>query len=231
MAKSNYLPTSDNDLNSWLINFNTKLPTHAATLGISAPQLLVVSIDTQIFTYYLNQVVVFTNEKEERVNFKNVFRDGPIGLPALTPPTLPVIPAPPPFPVIPGLTARIRALVQIIKNHPNYNVAIGQDLGVIGSEIVIDLPNLKPVLELVKLLAGVEVRWKKGVADALRIEKAVIVTAGPPPVWNLLAIDTEPHYLDTTPVTGTAIWQYRAGYIINDGLVGQWSDVSQVAVG
>jgi len=230
MAKSSYLPQEDALFATWLSNFNTKLPFYTITFGLSAAQMATVSTDTFNFIYWYGQSELFKTESKERVAYKDMQRMGPLGIPPTLAPTAPVIPIAPAG-VVPGIEPRIRILVQYIKNHPNYTVSIGQDLDIIGSEIVIDLPSLKPILTLVKLGAGIEVQWKKGVAHALRIEKAVIITAGPPPVWNFLSIDTEPHYLDMTPITTSQIWQYRAVYMMNDGLVGQFSDVSQIAVG
>ena len=230
MPKQSYLPSSDIDFNVWLANFQAKIGAYSVILGLTGPQLTVIEQDRDNFNHWLVQSNLFKDESQERVAFKELQRFGPVGTPAGTLPTPPIIPSPPTS-VLPGIEPRIRTLVQFIKAHPSYTVAIGQDLGIIGSEIVIDLSSLKPILTLVKLVTGVDVLWKKGVAGALRIEKSVLVTAGPPPVWAFLAIDTEPNYLDTSPVTTSQLWQYRAAYIINDALVGQWSDVASIAVG
>lgn len=230
MPTASYIPTRDQDLTLWINNFNAKLPTHAGTFGISAAQLTSVNNDTMNYNYWLTQSALFKDESQERNAYKDLLKNGPIGLPAGTPPTAPVI-LPAPVGILPGIVPRIRIIAQYIKNHPNYTVPIGQDLGIIAPEVVVDLPNLKPILTLVKLGAGINVKWTKGVAGALRIEKQVVVTAGPPPVWNLLAIDTEPDYLDTSPITVPQTWNYRAIYLINDEMVGQWSDVASISVG
>jgi len=225
MAKQPYLPLEDGKLEKWLREtFNVKLPAHAATLGITVGQLASVNDDALNFSYWLGQSDLFKDEKEERTDYKNLLRDGPLGSPAGTPPTPPVIPAAPAG-VLPGIVPRIRGLVQYIKNHTNYSDTIGQDLDIIGAEDATDRAALKPILKLVKLGAGVNVIWKKTIADALRIEK----DSGSG--WALLAIDTEPDYLDTTPATAPAIRKYRAIYIINDEMVGLWSDVAEIAVG
>ena len=232
MAKDPYFPQTDEQLRTWLENFNLKIPGYAATFGLSAPQVAIVNDDALNFIYWLDQSNLFITEKEERVTYKNLLRDGPIGAPAGTAPSLPAIPAPP-APTPPGIEPRMRLLVQQIKNHPNYTEAIGKDLNIIGDEQSTQKSALKPVLKLVLTGAGVDVQWKKGIADALRVEKESSGASAQKGAasWNLLAVDTEPNYLDTTPVTEPAMWKYRAVYIIKDEPVWQWSDVAQIAVG
>lgn len=237
MAKESYLPLDDNGLKTWLENFNTKLPAHAATFGLTAGQLASVNADQLNFSYWLGQAELFKDEKEERTGYKNLLRDGPIGSPSGTPPTAPVIPAAPAA-VLPGIVARMREMVQFIKKHPAYTESIGQDLDIIGAEQTTQRATLKPIIKLVKTGGGVNVKWTKGIASALRIEKQIAGSAAAPIApaptgssWTLLAIDTAPDYLDTTPITTPAVWKYRAIYIINDEVAGQWSDEASIAVG
>ncbi|MEK6614619.1 MAG: hypothetical protein AABZ32_00680 [Bacteroidota bacterium] len=130
---------------------------------------------------------------------------------------------PPPI-VPPGIFPRIAKMVQRIKASPDYTDAIGHDLGIIGSEHVIDPASMKPVLKLVFEANTVKVQWPKGHAHAVRIEK----DSGSG--FQFLAIDTVPDYTDTTPITAAVTLKYRAMYIINDELVGQWSDVVSITV-
>ena len=50
--------------------------------------------------------------------------------------------------------------------------------------------------------------------------------------WVFLAVDTEPHYIDTLALApGTAaVWKYRAIYLNGDEQFGQWSDPVSIAV-
>jgi len=231
MAKKSYIPNKDADLILWLNNFNAKIPLHAATFGLTAAQVASVNNDTMNWNYWITQVFTFKDESNERVAYKELLLMGPIGVPAGTPPTAPVI-LPPPVAILPGIIPRIRILAQFIKNHPNYSVVIGQDLGIEGPEDSTVPATMKPILTLVPQGGGVNVKWTKSIADALRIEKQIVSTGGGLPTpWALLAIDTEPDYLDTSPVTAPQTWYYRAIYIINDTMVGLWSDVSQISVG
>lgn len=220
---ADYIPSTDSELKSWLENFNLKLPAHAGTFGITTAQLASVNADQLNFSYWFDQNILFRDEKEERVSYKNLLRDGPIGTPAGTPPTPPVIPAAPAA-VLPGIVPRSRELAQFLKNHPSYTVSIGQDLDIIGTEDNTQKSTLKPILKLTLEGPGVKVQWKKGIAEGIRIEK----DSGSG--WALIGIDVEPDFTDTTPITAPAMWKYRAKYLISDEPVGLWSDVASIAV-
>ena len=54
MKKNLYLPDNDALRLAWLVNFNKKMvDTYAATLGITAPQLLYLLTGLRMFTYML----------------------------------------------------------------------------------------------------------------------------------------------------------------------------------
>ena len=223
MAKSSYLPRTDKDRVVWLNNFSSKFAQVATGLGFVAADVTSVNNDAAMFSYLINQVEVYTTAKEQRVDYKNLIKEGPLGTPGGP---LPVAPAAGTVPtvVLPGIFARISQLVPRIKNSTTYTDAIGKDLGIIGAQQTFDPALMKPVLKLAMMGGQVEVQWIKSEADALRIETDKGIG------WQLLAIDTVPHYTDTTPITAPAVWRYRAMYQIADELVGQWSDVSSITV-
>ena len=223
MAKSSYLPRTDKDRVVWLNNFSSKFAQVATGLGFVAADVTSVNNDAAMFSYLINQVEVYTTAKEQRVDYKNLIKEGPLGTPGGP---LPVAPAAGTVPtvVLPGIFARISQLVPRIKNSTTYTDAIGKDLGIIGAQQTFDPALMKPVLKLAMMGGQVEVQWIKSEADALRIE------TDKGNGWQLLAIDTVPHYTDTTPITAPAVWRYRAMYQIADELVGQWSDVSSITV-
>ena len=102
---------------------------------------------------------------------------------------------------------------------------MGKDLGIIGADQSMDKAIVKPTLKLVFKGGQVEVQWIKSDADALHIE-----TDKGSGKWEFLAVDTVPHYTDTTPIAAPGTWKYRAMYIVSDEHVGQWSDVTSIAV-
>jgi len=224
MAKGHYLPASDKDRAIWLTNFANKFSMLAAALGFLPAEVIWVNNDANMFIYLLNQIETFITAKEVRVNYKNLIRNGPLGSPGGSAPLMPVVPAAPTT-VAPGIFPRIAQLVQRIKNSTTYTEAMGHDLGIIGSEEASAQVIMKPTLKLVMKGGQVEVQWIKGDADALLIESDK--GSG---TWQFLAVDTVPHYPDTTPITAPSVWKYRAMYMVNDERVGLWSDVASITV-
>jgi hypothetical protein len=223
MSKAGYLPRGDKERVVWLSNFSVKFATTAASLGFTAADVTLVNNDNAMFAYLVTQVEVFTTAKEQRVIYKNLIREGPLGSPGGVPPVAPPAGGMPAI-VAPGIFPRLAQLVQRIKNSPTYTEAIGKDLGIIGTHQTLDTSLLKPTLKLVIKGGQVEVQWTKGEADSIRIETDK--GAG----WQFLAIDAIPHFTDSTPITAPATWKYRAMYIVSDELVGQWSDVASIGV-
>jgi len=71
-----------------------------------------------------------------------------------------------------------------------------------------------------------EVVWKKGMMEAVEIQKDS-GTGG-----QLLAVDTRPNYTDTNPFpTPAANGKYRSIYTNDSRRTGQWSSVAEMSVG
>jgi len=86
--------------------------------------------------------------------------------------------------------------------------------------------TLAPELSLRSLGGQVEVVWKKGMMEAVEIQKDTGTG------WQFLAVDTRPNYTDTTPFpTPPAMWKYRAIYTKDFQRTGQWSNVAEISVG
>lgn len=225
MKKAPYLPTDDAGKEQWLNNLSAKFPTYSALLGFVAADVTAMNNYAAYFVWLMKMTNIFTTEKENFTNYKNLIRNGAIGSAVGMPPALPPLPATPAA-VPAGIFPIIANMISRMKSNPNYTDAIGQDLGIIGAEQIIDTATMKPVLKLVFKGGQVEVQWTKGNADAVRIE---VDRDGKG--FQFLGIDTVPHFTDTALVTGPSTWKYRAMYMITDELVGQWSDVISIAVG
>ncbi len=151
MAKSYYLPKSDEDRVLWLNNFSTKIVYYAIKYNITPEEVM----DMQNSALYFEAVVKYKNQLNAHntatTDHKNAMRDGlpdDATLQGLQPPML-MLPAP----VQPGIFKRAKALVNRIKAHVNYAEADGKDLGIIGAELSIDFHNIKPNFSI-RLVAG-----------------------------------------------------------------------------
>ncbi len=226
--KAAYFPNDDQGKADFMDNLAVKLPGYATVLGLTPADVTSVVNDAAMFNYIMDMQEAYKTNKQEVTRYKNILRDGPLGTPlgaVPVPPTLGAAPA-----LVPGaIFDRISKLAMRIKGNPAYNEAIGEDLGLVGDEQVIDIPNLKPVLKS-RLDAGRPlIIWKKGPANSIDIYVDRKDGSG----FVYLANDSQPDYLDTFPVPAgmpSAIWSYKAVYRIGDEQVGQFSEPISVTV-
>lgn len=224
MPKSGYIPRTDKECAPWLSNFASKFAESATSLGFTAADVTALNNDSAMFSYLVSLVETYTTAKEQRVKYRDLIKNGPIGTPGGAMPVVPtVIPAPALVP--PGILPRVKLLVARIKTSPTYTEAIGKGMGIIGAEQIADYTEVKPSIKLLMKGGRVEVQWIKGDSDGIRIE----VDRGTG-TWTFLATDTVPHYTDTAPITAAATWKYRAMYFVADEPVGLWSDVVSITV-
>jgi hypothetical protein len=224
MPKNYYLPPEDAARGPWLNNLATKLPTYAATLGLTAEEITSVGADNVFWAYVYDARNQFNQFAKDWTAYKNAARGGVTLGDVPTAPTLPDAPTL----VQPDIFGRIAALVARIKAHPGYTEAIGHDLGIIGDEQTIDPAGMKPVLKLTLQAGRPNVGWRKQGMGSLEIH----VDRGSG-TFAYLATDTVPDYLDTAPLPApgsSAVWKYKAIYRLNDDQVGQWSDVASISV-
>ena len=114
---------------------------------------------------------------------------------------------------IDGAEKILRENIKVSKTKSAYTNAIGQHMGVVGDEQVVDVPNSKPILKLKKVLSGIQIDFNLlGYFDGLNIYKLVGGN------WVYLAHDTSSPYIDTHPVTGEN--KYHACYVLGDTEVG-----------
>lgn len=221
-----YLPRGDREKLTWFKNFSQKFTGYAASLGFTPAEAVAVADDLNMFEYTFMQLANAKARLKGLTAYKDALIDsigGPISYP-----TAPVIPAPPAN-VPRGIFRRVRKTVQRIKGHPNYNTAMGKDLGIIGAEIVVDYNALKPKLKTKLNGTYPVIIWKKGVADSINI----YVDRRDGKGFVFLANDVIPDYIDTHPLPAgvdSDVWDYKARYRVGDNETGQFSDEVSVTV-
>jgi hypothetical protein len=221
-----YLPSSDEAFDTWMQTFITNLLLHSGELGIDPLDVAPLQNDRDAWAHAVGRMDQAKTYSQQYAAFKRGQRygDGPA-------PAAPVVAADgpgDPAPVAEGIERRFREMARQVKASAGYTEAIGESLGIIAPDAGFDPELGKPELDL-RLVGGglVEVRWKRGKYEALRIE--LDTGAG----FSLLAVDTKPHYTDTTPAPAAGASQlrkYRAVYLMDDQPAGQWSDTAEIAV-
>ncbi|MEK7310230.1 MAG: hypothetical protein AAB038_05375 [Planctomycetota bacterium] len=228
MLNHDFISKSDPGKAVLLKNLALKLPGYAAVLGLTPAEVASVQADAAMFKHILDRQESYKTFNQGNTAYKNTLRDGPLGAPLGPLPVFPTLPVAP-IVVSAGIFPRIRKLIGRIKATPTYNEGMGEDLGIVGDEQVIDVLNLKPVLKS-RLDAGRPmIIWFKGSADSIEIYVDRKDGAG----FVFLAIDTYPDYIDKFPMPEgleAVVWDYKAVYRISDKHVGQFSDVISVTV-
>ncbi|MBK7869943.1 MAG: hypothetical protein IPJ74_04255 [Saprospiraceae bacterium] len=227
MQKNYYLPRGDKEKDPWLQNIAAKLPLYAAKYNISQEDVMGTQTDAVAFDGLMQYKTSIEAYCSGFFGFKDLARDGAKGIDIIQMP----MPPTPMFngPIRAGIFARVIALVARIKAHPNYNIADGYDLGIEGTEKVLEFNDLKPLFSIRLVNGGhPELVWKKKGMSGIEIQKedadGNFITIG---------IDSSPNYIDMAalPPKGTsAVWRYRIIYLYKDQRVGQWSDVVSVTV-
>lgn len=227
---NSYYPSRIGDQIVWLRNFRNKIPYYQATLGYVADDITAVQADCDRLVWLYETFQEAAQSFAQSVTAHIRLLQNGSGNALVAPPafSLPASPTPPAN-VLPGAFKRLTNFIRNLKTRPGYTDPIGQDLGIVGAEQPApDAQTTKPAIKAVLVTGGhVEIQWKKLSFTGVRIE----VDRGNNQ-WVFLAIDTEPHYVDTlTPAPGTAaVWKYRAIYLQGDQPFGQWSDTASIAV-
>jgi len=225
------VPNNDNLLVPFLNNFVNKLNDHAATFGIAPAEMTVLLNERDMLVYLIDTRLPMAKATvSATVEFKNLLKEGEpsAALPSPLPGTvaLPSYPTAVP-PLKPGIIKRLRKLVQTIKNHPNYTVAIGEELGILTGEGggAAEAPEL---ILLTDTAGNVSIGWNKEDWTGVKVQGRT-----PGGAWGDLGTDLFSPWVDTRPLTvpGTPeTREYRMFYLDGDELQPTPSDVLVVTV-
>jgi len=221
--KSDYINQNDDAFNAQLKTFKMGIGTYSAVLGVIAAQMTAQAADADYFNYTLACMNIMSNGALQWTAWKNLERAGGIP-PASGAPVAPVFPTLVPA-VAPGIEARFRALVQLIKANANYNTAIGLALGIEGAQQTgPDLTTIQPIIDAMISGNHVNIKWGWGGNSAWLDICEIQVDRNDGHGYGLLTYDTTPGYTDTQPFPAAPVtWTYRAIYRVGDSQVGQWS--------
>ncbi len=228
--KGNYIQGNDNAFSAQLKTYKNNIGDYAVTLGVTPAQVAAQAADSDYLEYVLKCLGIMQNAAQQWTAWKDLTRDG--GTPptngAPVPPTLPAaVPQ-----VAPGIEARFRALVKQNKASANYNVSIGDALGIEGAQQTPpDFTTLQPQIGATLNGNHVDVDWGWGGYGAYLDLCELQVDRGDGKGYGLLAFDSTPGYSDTAPFPAAPVkWTYRAIYRVGDTQVGVWSNPVSITV-
>ena len=225
MARTYWLPDDEGGRLLWFTNFAGKLPTYATLFNIPAAEVTDMTNALALYTFTVNRKRAFQQYAADLVMYGKLLASGRATDNIATFPVPPALGTVPTL-VLAGVFKRVASIAARIKGSLSYTAAIGQDLGIEGSDITVDPANVKPQLAL-RLSAGhPEIVWSSQHMDGLEIWK----DAGSG-TFAMLDVDDAPNYTDLSPLPATvALWKYKAIYRLDGHQTGHWSDVAQIAV-
>jgi hypothetical protein len=221
-----YLEKGDEQFNAQMKNLAGKIDKYSTTLGLTANEVTSIKTDAAAFDYAVTIQLMSQSFAKNVTSFKQLLRNGR-GQVLSDPPEAPVLGTPPAMPRA-NMESRIRSILQRMIHHPAYNKGIGEDLGIEAPIAVFTPVSGKPKFTINFSSGGYpNLRWKKGKYQGVEIWKDT--GAG----FKKLDRDMRPDYIDKSnlPPQGTsATWSYKMIYLLNDELMGSWSDVVSITV-
>jgi hypothetical protein len=224
---ASYLETTDEKLAIQLSNFTSKIDTYATTFALTTAETDGIKQDALYYTWAINNFKKIDTYKLNWTTFKNILKKGENNATSNFAPDAPILDVMPTV-VAPGILVRFTTMVNRIKAHQDYTTAIVQNLGIeYTATQTLDLNAAQPILKVVLRGGQVNLLWKKGKYGGIIIEKdsgAGFVT---------LDKDFHPDFIDNSPLPAqgqTALWKYRAYYLLNDEKIGQVSDIVSTTV-
>jgi hypothetical protein len=201
--KKDFIPAALAELDAWQANFKNKVANIAKQLKISESEVLpvLVAIDAQSATY--GKVLAIRKEAKSATSNNDEQTKTTV--------------------------ASIRALSNQIKAAPDYTEAMGQELGIIGTDSIFEKSTAKPKISVGKEGNTVVVKFIKEKADGVYIYSR----RSGEKEFTLLGVDTVPPYHDKRPnlVTGqTEMREYKAWYFLDEDIIGQESDVASITL-
>ena len=202
--KNDFIPFGNGDLDSFEENFLRKIPGYAATLGINSDDI---SETTRIINEHRTAFAVMNSKKGEA---KSATED--------------------------NLNSRSRSISEIrrlakqIKSAKAYTSGIGDDLGIIGSDIASkETVVMKPSLKANINGHEVVIKFRKDGTDGIKLYSK----RGAETEFTFLAVDTASPYNDAREkleASKPEQREYYAYYFVSDSDVGKQSDVLKVIV-
>lgn len=214
-----YYPTNDGAMLPFLQNLCAKAPNYLTQLDITGGDVSFLTLMCALW----NNLTDFQNRAkrfaEDWTSLRKACFDGPPNSPA---PAWPVWNGPGTSPV--GLTTgcdtKLRGMIKRWKTAPGFTEAIGEDLGIIGDEIILN-PTTAQTEVQVNMKAG-----RPQISAPLLGFDSVEFQVNRGTGFELLDVSTGAPVTDQHPLPPLGesdVWTYRAILRMDNQPVGQWS--------
>ncbi len=232
--KKYYLPYGEAERLIWLYNLNTEVQSIGLSIGLTQDEIDDIAAALLAGSYVMNCISIIRPASEGFTSYKDLLFEGEIGSPLGTLPVMPTLPVAPAS-VAAGIFKRIAPMVQRIKSHAGYNEALGEKLGIIGSERIIDEENAKPKVKVLHSNSGeVALDFVKSVFVGVIVYGGVYTKiAGADEAvmkWTEIGRATSSPYKDKRSNTSLKpeVRHYKMRFMIKDEPIGLDSDIITV---
>ena len=225
--RKHYLPNDDNGRLDWLTNFSSKIGSYAALFGISGAEVTAIAGFLTMLQYILGLIDNIRTFSQDLTKYKEKLMIAPIGTPLGAVPTVTI--GAPPAVTPAGIFTIISGIVQRIKGHNDYTESIGEDLGIIGADIIIDYASLKPVLKISMDVNHPKIKYKKQRTDGINLYADHEDGRG----MQFMKFVSKITFVDMTelqPTQNSAVFKYIAIYVVDDTEVGIPGDEISITV-
>jgi hypothetical protein len=198
---NDYFPRSSAQQVPWLTNFKNKIVTYGPVLGLTKEEI-------ESYQNYCESTIVKINAvetKKSELKAAVISRDQAIN----------------------SKDNRFRTDIMHLKTSVGFEKSIGEELGVIGSNVSMDKSVYKPAIT-VRLFAGVvQVKFVKKGIDAVNIYHRKKGASA----WQFLSRNSKSPFIDKIVLANPnqpEHWEYRALGIKNDEEIGLPSDIVEI---
>lgn len=223
-----FIDLTDEGFSAQINNFANKIGTHATALNVSAAEVTAVKDDAKYFEYVMAGLMAYRTTAQNFTAYKVLLRSGGEGTLGVLP-TAPVLPTPVPTLTEANIQFRFITLIKKCMLSSNFTENIGKDLGILAVENVFNPQEGKPTFKADFSSGGhPNLIWKKGKFQGVEIHKSLDGVN-----FTKLDKDFSPDFMDKSPLPEagkSVIWYYRMIYLLNDEVVGTFSDVVAVTV-
>jgi hypothetical protein len=226
---SSYVPPGDGPIADELELFAIKVLKYQILFGLSDAEVESADADAKLFRWAFNVQNQIQAYSPSITGFKNLLRYGN-GSEVLT-----LVPVPPVFTIPPGLVdanvqLRFTKMADKCKANLKYTYDIGKEMGIEGTNTPFVPGDGTPVLKGKTASGGHPLlHYTKSKYEGAQIWK----DWGDGKGFVFLTISNHPDFLDLSalPAAGiSAIWKYKAVYLYQGAVVGNFSGVIEIAV-
>jgi hypothetical protein len=202
--KSDFISKRDANLDAQEENFLSKIDLHAQTIGIDPNEL------NDSKSIILGHRIAFTSMNSQKAQSNAAIEDNKMKRT--------------------NAINELRRISKRIKSSKNYTQAIGDDLGIVGSEILVkNTSDLKPELKAVLNGQDIVIRFKKEGTDGIKL----FSRKGEETEFSFLSFDTHSPYIDNrekVDPTKPEQREFYAYFFESDIEIGLRSDIIKVVV-